>query len=387
MTFAETLAELNAWHFFQEFVYSNNTFRPAPPQTEVELADNVLWLDGILFVFQLKERENITDTTAAIERKWFEKKVLNQATRQIRDTLRYLEQNSTIALKNHRGHERLLELKSISQLHKLVVYLPSRQLPEDCINKKYHESKTAGIIHVIPAQDYIGIVRTLLTPAEVADYFDFREEMINAWENRVNEVPETALVGQFIEGDSSRQPSLEFIAQLRALDHRADEWDMSGVISKFPNKVTTDNAPTDYYYIITELALLKRNELREFKTRFQRSIEKSRADELVRPFRIAIPRTDCGFVFIPLTKEIFVHRRTALLNLTLAHKYDLRLSKCIGVAIGNHEGGWFNAEWCYAHSSWVPDVEMDRLLSENNPFRAVKLGELQRYAHKNPRGA
>lgn len=103
MTFAETLADLNEWHFFQEFVYSKNTFLPAPPQTEVELADNVLWLGDMLFAFQLKEREAIANTTSAIERKWFEKKVLDQATRQIRDTLRYLQQNATIALKTIAG--------------------------------------------------------------------------------------------------------------------------------------------------------------------------------------------------------------------------------------------------------------------------------------------
>ncbi|MCE2745969.1 MAG: hypothetical protein LW710_08685 [Burkholderiales bacterium] len=384
MTFADILADLNEWHFFQEFVYSKNTFRPASPQTEVELADNVLWLGNILFAFQLKEREATPNTTDAIERKWFEKKILDQATRQIRDTLRYLEENPTISLKNHRGHERQLELKSISQLHKLVVYLPSQQLPSDCLAKKYHESKTAGVIHIVPAHDYLGIVRTLLTPAELADYFDFREGLIEVWGAKVNEVPEPALVGQFLEGDSSKPPSLDFLAQLKALDHRADEWDMSGVISKFPDKVTTENEPTDYYPIVTELALLKRNELREFKARFQLSIDKSRADEFTRPYRIAIPRTDCGFVFIPLTKELFPHRRNALLNMTLAHKYDQRLSKCIGIAIGNHEQGWFNAEWCYANAPWAYDAEMDTLLAANNPFRAVKVGELPRYTYKHP---
>jgi hypothetical protein len=39
MTFAEAVADLNEWHFFKEFVYSKNTFRPAP-RIEVELADN-----------------------------------------------------------------------------------------------------------------------------------------------------------------------------------------------------------------------------------------------------------------------------------------------------------------------------------------------------------
>ncbi|MGZ5621066.1 MAG: hypothetical protein ACXWFG_09390 [Methylobacter sp.] len=255
MTFADTLADLNEWHFFQEFVYSKNTFRPTP-QEEVELADNILLLGDVLFVFQLKERKAVLGTNEEAERKWFEKKVLNKATYQIRDTLRYLEENSSIALRNHRGHERYLEFKAITQLHKLVVYLPDKQLPQDCLDVKYHMSRTGGLIHVISAHDYLGIVRTLLTPAEVADYLDFREELIELWENQIVEVPEPALVGQFLQGDVSTPPSLEHLKQLKTLDHRDEEWDMSGIISKFPDRITTENAPTDYYPIITELEQL-----------------------------------------------------------------------------------------------------------------------------------
>jgi hypothetical protein len=385
MTFAETLADLNEWHFFREFVYSKNTFRPSP-QIEVELADNVLWLGELLLVYQLKEREAAPDTTDAAERKWFEKKILDQATRQIRDTVRYLNENNSIELQNHRGHSLSLEFGKIRQLHKLVVYLPNKLLPQDCLNLKYHNSRTAGVIHIIPAHDYLGIVRTLLTPAEVADYLDFREELIALWGEQTKEVPEPALVGQFLYGDSSTPPSLSFLELLKTLDQRADEWDMSGIISQFPDRVTTENAPTDYYAIITELASLKRNELKEFKLRFQMSVDKSRADEVTRPYRIAIPRRDCGFVFIPLTKALFPHRQGALLHLTLAHKYDQRVSKCIGVAIGNHKQGWFNADWCYAEVPWEQDDYMDKLLEDNNPFRAVKVGELPRYKHKSPSG-
>lgn len=386
MTFADSLAELNEWHFFKEFVYSKNTFRPAPSQTEVELADNVLLLGDLLLAFQLKEREPSKDSSEESERRWFEKKVLTKATRQIRDTLRYLDENESISLKNHRGHELKLEPRRLTQIHKLVVYLPDNMLPSDCLNKKYHESKSAGVIHIIPAHDYLGIVQTLLTPTEVADYLDFREELISTWGTRVDSIPEPALVGQFLEGNAAVEPSLAFLDNLRALDHGAEEWDMSGIISKFPDRVTTDNAPTDYYPIVAELASLKRNELKEFKARFQLAVEKSRANEFARPYRIAIPRTDCGFVFIPLNIEFFEHRRTALLNMTLAHKYDQRLSKCIGVVIGKHQQGWFNAEWCFAQSPWQQDKEMDKLLAENNPFRAVKVGEMPRYKYKSPPG-
>lgn len=382
MTFAETLADLNEWHFFKEFVYSKTTFRPTPQQ-ELELADNILWLGSLLVAFQLKERDPGVNGDADTERKWFQKKVLDQATRQIRDTLGYLEEHRSIALKNHRRHELQLSIDSITQFHKLVVYRPSTALPKDCLNVRFHTSRTAGLIHIIPAHDYLGIVQTLLTPAEVADYLEFRSELIELWGDGVNGIPEPALVGQYLLGDASIPPALDHISYLRSFEQRADEWDLSGVISRFPDRVTTENGPTDYYFVITELASLKRNELREFKIRFQLAIEKSRADELTRPYRIVIPRTGCGFVFIPLAKALFEHSRTALMNFTHALKYEQRLTKCIGIVVGNHEpDGWFHVEWCYMQGEWIQDDAMDKLLAENNPFRPAQTAELPRYSHK-----
>jgi len=383
---AELLADLNEWHFFKEFVYSRTTFRPNPQQ-EVELADNILWLGDLLLAFQLKERELVEGATEASERRWFQKKVLGQATRQIRDTLRYLQEHPSIALTNHRGHELQLAFDSIASFHKLVVYLPGKDLPQDSLNVKSHVSRTAGLVHIMPAHDYIGVVQTLLTPAELADYLDFRAELIERWPDQISTVPEPAILGQYFHGDPTVAPNLDHLGYLRSLEQHADDWDMSGVIEQFPDRLTASgNTPTQYYPIIVELASLKRNELREFKKRFQLAIEKSRGDEFTRPYRITFPRTGCGFVFIPLSKDLFQHSRTALKNLTQAHKYDHRLSKCIGVVIGNHDSkGYFHAEWCCVSGPWVQDKEYERVLAENNPFRPGRVAELPRYRHTPPR--
>lgn len=381
MTFADELAALNEWHFFREFVYSRNTFQPSPGQ-EVELADSLTWLGDLLIAFQLKERDLVPGANEDTEKRWFERKVLKQATRQVRDTVGYLNTVKTIAVQNHRGHTFDLSFESVRQFHKLVVYLPQDPLPAAFRRIKHHRSRTVGVIHIVPANDYLGIVRTLLTPAEVAEYLAFREELINRWEEHITEVAEPALVGQYLFGDSEKRPSHKFLEHSTQLEHRAEEWDMSGVITKFPDRVTTNNAPTDYYPIVRELALLKRNELREFKKRFKLSVEKARADTFVLPYRIAVPRTNCGFVFIPITKDTMSHRTTALKNLTFAHKYEQHLPKCIGVSIADDDAGWFTAEWCYIESAWEEDPEMNRLLKDNNPFRDVKARELPRFTYR-----
>lgn len=381
MTFEDELSSLNEWYFFREFTYSKLNFRPISSQ-EVELADSIIWIGDLLIVYQLKERETQNVTTATAEKRWFEKKVLGLATRQVRDTLEYFKDKGNIEIQNHRGHTFCLDIQSINHLHKLIVYLPHVALTEGYRKLKHHRSRTAGIIHIISAGDYLGIVRTLLTPAEVADYLNFREELIDRWEPEIAAVPELALVGQYLKGDISVPPSIEFIKYLQHIDHQADEWDMSGIISKFMDKVTTDNKPTDYYSIVREIALLKRNELREFKKRFQLSIEKTRSNEFVRPYRLAIPRTNCGFVFIPMTKDTLPHRRNGLQNFTLAHKYELKLPKCIGVSIADDSDGWFTAEWCYVEFPWEKDIYLEQLLRDSYPFREVRQSELPRYTYR-----
>jgi hypothetical protein len=383
--FADELASLNEWHFFREFVYSRTTFHPTP-EREVELADNLVWLGDVVIAYQLKERELVDAADAETEKRWFENKVLGKATRQIRDTIKYLSESNAIELRNARGHRFEVTLDVIREFHKLVVYLPQEQLPAECRCVKYHRSRSAGLIHIISGHEYLGIVRTLLTPTEVADYLAFRAAAISSWPDDVPSVSEAALVGQYLSGDFEARPSAPYLEYLRRLEHRADEWDMSGIIAKFPDRITTNNSPTDYYPIVRELALLKRDELREVKRRFQLSLDKARANEFARPYRMAVPRTACGFVFIPVTKELLPRRQVGLTNLTLAHKYDQRLSKCIGVSIADDTKPWFTAEWCYAEFVWEEDPEMERLLKESNPFREVKQAVSPVYSFDAPKG-
>jgi hypothetical protein len=146
---------------------------------------------------------------------------------------------------------------------------------------------------------------------------------------------------------------------------------MSGIIKNFTQRTTHGTGPTDYYHVIRELALLKRNELREFKARYRKALELARADKFALPFRMVAPRTGCGFVIIPIRRDIIEHRSNSLQSLTLAHKYDQKLGRCVGVVIAADSGPWFLSDWCYIDTPWQPDPEMAALLEESNPFRSV----------------
>ena len=97
---------------------------------------------------------------------------------------------------------------------------------------------------------------------------------------------------------------------------------------------------------------------------------------------MAAPRTDCGFVFLPLAKEQVEHRTPGLLSFTNACKYDLKLPKCIGVSFFPETGGWFSVEWCYLEFTWEYDEALDQALRNNSPFRDTKALEQPRYTLK-----
>lgn len=90
MSFEDAVGHLNSDYFFREFTFSSNTFKPNP-NAELELADKVVWLDDLLILFQVKERNAPPSSTPEKERNWFEDEILRKATRQIRDTMSYLK--------------------------------------------------------------------------------------------------------------------------------------------------------------------------------------------------------------------------------------------------------------------------------------------------------
>ena len=372
MSFEEDIAKFHEFYFFHEFTFSQNKFRRSPAE-EVELADNIVWIDEPLIVYQLKERQAPSDTTPEKEEKWFKRNIIRLATRQIRDTLNYLQNHkNNIQVQNHRGHTFDITVASLDSVHKLVLYKAHKFLPESCLKKKHHKSSTAGFIHLISSDDYLGLVKTLITPTEFANYLTFREALIINWEEETLNLPEQALVGHYLSGDSEHKPSLYFVKYLRLLEHNPQEWDMSGIIRVFSERITTNNPPTDYYCIVKELAKLQRHELREFKIRFNLSIERAKANELEYPNRIAVLSTKCGFVFVPLTCDFMKYRREALQNFTLLHKYDKKLPKCIGISFAVEDDGYYDIEWCYMEFPWKHDPNLEYILQQKNPFYEVR---------------
>jgi hypothetical protein len=358
------VAQLNANIFYREFSFSKNTFVPNHAESEREFADHVIWLDDLLIIYQLKQRD-IVSSSEESERKWFANKVIRKATRQIRSTLEYFQKYDQIEIQNQRGHIRNIGGQVPKTIKKLIIYAPSEILPVDCVNTHFHPSKEAGFIHIMPWHDYLGLCRVLLTPTELIDYFDFRETIINLWGQFSTE---KALVGQFLSGEHLSLPSEEYEGFLHSL--RLDDFDISFLLSEIGDKIEAyiwgNNDTFDYYKILAEFAKLRRLDLKEIKKRMVLCLDSVNADRFSPPTRI-ISTTGCGFMFIGLDKEFLQHRFLGLRNLTIAAKYDLRVPRQVGVSFAK-DGEDVLIDWCFLDFPWRFDLAIEGRLRENNPF-------------------
>ena len=319
MTLEEYIAHLNSLAFWKEFTFAQNKFAPQPGK-QLELADNLVWLGDYACVLQLKQRTDETNDPEA-ERSWFRKKVLNNATSQVRDTLRFLDEHEQIRIINERGHAFDIRRTELGEITKIVVFLGGRSLPEDCWQTRYHVSRTAGFIHVLAAHDYLGILEKLRVPEDIRRYFAYREEVTPKLREAGGVVDESDIMGAFLGEEELPTPKSREL--LRRFVQDWENFDLSGLISNLHDHIQRSEQPYDYYRIMLEFARVPRAVWREVKLRFMKSLEVVQAKGFTQPFRLTFPATDCTFMIAPLDPEIpatgpdgEMARATGLSNLT-----------------------------------------------------------------------
>lgn len=375
--------KLHSLLFLEEFVFARNKFSP-PSSSEIELADAVVMLGDVLLIYQIKERPPSQAGDEGAERTWFKSKVLGKATKQIRDTLSHLQTYPEIRVPNERGHVFNLGGRTAAEIIKIIVYMPSRNLPTDCRSIRHYVSSTGGFIHIVNAQDYLEVSRMLRVPQEVVRYFQYREMVLTRFSDACSSVPEPAIAGHFIGGDPDTPPNIASAMYLHRLIQDEQEWDLSPFLRRLHDHLSVPEIGNDYYQILIEFAKLPRSMWREVRKRILKCIEKVEKDEFARPYRLTVRDTDCGFVFVPVDSQISQRpdwktvRVGAIQNFTVAHKYDQRLSKCIGILVAK-DGRHFDIHWCLIAQPWVENPALQQELDRNFPFRPVREAQVHGY--------
>jgi hypothetical protein len=376
----ELVNDLNRVVFYREFSFGRNQFLKEPGVTR-EFADHVVWIGDLVIVFQLKEREVFAESSAEAEKKWFERKVLGKATKQIRDSLDYLCNVPNIPVMNQRGHTFELRSQTANRIVKIVLYKPTDLLPEESRRVRHHLSSTAGFIHVMAWEDYQGVCGILLTPAELEEYFQFRELLIGRADNHLALPSEAALLGQFLSGHLDHPPSEDFRFYLQRLRHDPSQFEPGLLLRNLGEKIERSEGPEGdrgYYRILTEFAKLRRNELKQANIRFSAPLEAVQKGEVYEPTRFLSVDNDCGFIFIAVPPEMVGHRLNGLKNFTTLSKYVTRLTRHVGISFAK-EGSDYLIDWMLADYPWEYERELEEALRLGDPFRPMKTVEFPRY--------
>lgn len=225
------------------------------------------------------------------ERAWFRKKVLDRATQQVRDTMRFLDEHKSIKITNERGHDFELKTTQLLNVTKVVIFLAGRALPEECWRTRYHNSRSVGFIHIIAAHDYLGILETLRVPEDIKRYFSYREEVVPRLDESEIGVEESDIMGAFLAEE--KRPSLGSRNVLQKLVQESDDFDLSRLIGNLHDHIDRAHNPYEYYRIMLEFARGPRSVWREIKLRFVKALEAARTGEFALPFRLAVPASDC----------------------------------------------------------------------------------------------
>ena len=152
----QRITTINQNMFYREFTFDKNDFR-ASDDNKVELADNVIWLDDLLILIQIKERNHADAKTD--QEKWFQNKVLKKAKNQLKNSLKFLKEEQHIFISNPLGQTFDLKTADIRKIHNLIIYHLNEAPTSSVSVVKMYRCTDGTFIHVIESRDYSNLCR------------------------------------------------------------------------------------------------------------------------------------------------------------------------------------------------------------------------------------
>lgn len=358
----EEITLINQNVFFKEFTFDKNDFM-IDNQSKVELADNILWLDDLLIIIQIKEK-NLKGSSSVDT--WLRNKVLNKAKNQIKKTHEYLFANSSIPIMNRRNQKHILNTRDINVVHNLIIYKAECCHDISSAPSKYI-TKENRFIHFLRLEDYGHICRYLITPVELSEYMHFREIFFRN-NNAVENLPEQYILAHFFQNPTDLTLNSLYLQKLSDICERIlqteSEFYIGNFLSIIKDTLSEDTESSNYIHIIRELARMNREEMKIFKERFRIVTTEEPKSLPVLMKRFALERTDCGFVLMKLNRKFETEWYNALTNFTIEYKYRRMLGKCVGLII-LPDGEYFNLKWCYIQGTWQYDAFLEEMVKED----------------------
>lgn len=379
-TLSESLVRLlNQSHFYKEFSLAKNKFFPEPG-SEQEFADHVVWLRDILIVYQIKERAGGGSFSIKNERAWFRKKVLGLAKKQIKDSLGFLRHCPNIKIVNQRGDTFNINTPDIKQIFCVVIYQTSNILPRDYLIQKLVVSRSAGPIHILSWNDYRMVLEALITPGEFIEYLEYRQQLLTQFEN-VKRTTEKNILGRYLwlpprVAVTKYCINKDFSKYVERLISNVGQFDISYILNNLRDKIEEGESEleekTGYYYILVELAKLRRLELMAAKKRIRKCLEAVESGSFELPYRFISTSSRCGFLFVPIQSVKISEEVNLLINLTVLSKYEQKLQRHVGISFAKRPSNIVYIRWVLVDNPWIYDSRIDKLLKKKCPFRPLR---------------
>ena len=364
------VASQHANVFMKAFSFASNQL-PVTSDNDPDLADRIMLMDHLGFLFKLCEREARVTSKAGDLEKWVANHVARKGAKQLQNTRELLAAYEEISIVNHFGHRVTVGAGDPDAFVNVVIY----RVPEKSRAfraPRFKRSRNGGFVHILRDAEYFEICDHFATPAELADYFTFRRDLLLDWDPASAAVSEAALIGQYVLEDYSSAPDSRFE---RASQARGGSLacEFSFVLDSLAAQIATQEShdgDTDCYEILSELALLGRHELRALKLQLRSALDAVRSNRFELPYRIASSHTGCGFVVVPVTAEFRDRGLDALRSLSRAAKHELDLARQVGIGMWK-DSEFIDIHWIFMQGENTPDPELDERLVHNYPFRTA----------------
>lgn len=370
---------LNANVFTRAFSFSSAQL-PLRGPARPHLAERVVLLDGIGFIYQLSEHGTRGGKKPASLRKWFADDIVKKGVKQIGRTRGLLRNYISVSLVNARGHRVLVPLAAADDLIGLLLYRAPATGP-GFDPPRFREAPGTGFVHIMRDTDYFGICEYLVTPSELTDYFRFREQVLTNPDPIPQTVSEAALLGQYLFAEFDEEPHPRYEVAARAFTGDPGAFAFAYVVENLGTQMAKrdeESVEAIYHRILVEIAHLGRSELREFKAQLRLCLEAVRTDRFELPYRLCSPRTQCAFLILPGSAEFRLRAREALESLASACKHELQIEKQVSIAMWR-SGEIIDIDWMYTEGPIGPNEDIDRRLARAYPFRKASEKRLPEY--------
>ena len=368
MTCSEQICqEINRKFYFDDFVLTNLFY--TKDGIKMEICDGLIEFQDIYIILQIKEKAANNDTDEN-NIKWLSKKVYKKAVSQIKDTIRILQNESSLVVEDMYGQT--VEIDNSKKIIPVIIF-KADDISE--YRKVYHSATDNININVFSVKDYQIMMDILKMPLDITEYLGLRAEIFET--SNIDIIIDDSDENWISMGQiNSETDFANYFICSRIRDNSVDAiytHDFLNIISKYHSK-RTNNDP-NYKQILNRMLCFDRLGAKYFMERWNKCWDDAKNNILRYQYRMVMQNEyeKFGFLFISAKKGIKEDCSDFYIYIgkLFVQKYELDTAIII---INYYEGdGNFYVNWIMLSKPYSPDQILIQDLKELNLWNGDNL--------------